>query len=99
MWTPFLAPSKQHRWGLPKTPENVTLVEYTLYFTLYILYGRVAKRAVPEDRYMQYKEARDFFKDVQQDLVTPGWPLKIQNGKELAPAVHIASRPPLSHDY
>lgn len=55
--------------------RDTTLVEYCIYFTLYILYTRIAKRNVPEDRYEQYKEAREFFKDVQQDMITPGWPL------------------------
>lgn len=72
--------------------RDITLVEYCIYFTLYILYTRIAKKNVPEDRYEQYKEARDFFKDVQQDMVTPGWPLLTDgNGETQNPGVRMWS--------
>jgi len=72
--------------------RDETLVEYCIYFTLYILYTRIAKRNVPADRYEQYKEARDFFKDVQLDMITPGWPLLVdENGETQNPGVRMWS--------
>ncbi len=81
--------------------RDITLVEYTIYFTLYTLFTKIAKRNVPEDRYEQYKEARDFFKDVQQDMITPGWPLKIDEttGEASSPGIRMSSGDPLSHYY
>jgi hypothetical protein len=81
--------------------RDITLVEYTIYFTLYILFTKIAKRNVPEDRYEQYKEARDFFKDVQQDMITPGWPLKVNEttGEVSSPGIRMNSGTPLSHYY
>ena len=80
--------------------RDATLVEYAIYFTLYILYTRIAKRNVPEDRYEQYKEARDFFKDVQQDMITPGWPLlKNACGETAVSGVRMSSDKPNSFYY
>ncbi|WP_420581952.1 hypothetical protein [Reichenbachiella sp.] len=78
--------------GTTNDTRDITLVEYCIYFTLYILYTRIAKRNVPEDRYEQYKEARDFFKDVQQDMITPGWPLLLNaDGETESPGVRMWS--------
>jgi hypothetical protein len=87
--------------GTENDTRDITLVEYTIYFTLYMLFTRIAKRNVPEDRYEQYKEARDFFKDVQMDMITPGWPLKMNEttGEVSSPGVRMNSGAPLSHYY
>jgi hypothetical protein len=87
--------------GTENDTRDITLVEYTIYFTLYMLFTRIAKRNVPEDRYEQYKEARDFFKDVQMDMITPGWPLKMNEttGEVSSPGIRMNSGTPLSHYY
>ena len=39
--------------------RDLTIVEYTVYFTIYILCSRIAKDRVSDERYAQYNEARD----------------------------------------
>lgn len=86
--------------GTASDTRDLTLVEYSIYFTLYILYTRIAKRNVPEDRYEQYKEARQFFMDVQRDLVTPGWDQRLnEEGETDSPGLRMQSGKPLSHYY
>jgi len=58
------------------TNRDATIVEYTIYFTLYILYGRIAKEKVPDDRYAQYKEAKDFFELLAADKINSHLPRK-----------------------
>lgn len=78
--------------GTEDDVRDETLVEYCIYFALYILFTKISKRNVPEDRYEQYKEARDFFKDVQQDMITPGWPLLLDDdGETKSPGVRMWS--------
>lgn len=78
--------------GTEDDTRDITLVEYCIYFTLYILYTRIAKRNVPEDRYEQYKEARDFFKDVQANAISPGWPLiEDEDGEATNPGIRMWS--------
>lgn len=61
-----------------------TIIEYTIYYTLYILHGSIAKKNVPEDRYEQYREARDFFKEVFEGNKTiPGLPLLSEGDNNL----------------
>lgn len=56
--------------------RDKTMIEYTIYFTLYILYTKGSKKNVPEDRYDQYKEAFDMFKAVfEGDKTIKGLPL------------------------
>jgi hypothetical protein len=97
----FLAINEADAGDEENDTRDITLVEYTIYFTLYILFTKIAKRNVPEDRYEQYKEARDFFKDVQQDMITPGWPLKRNEitGEVSSPGIRMNSGIPLSHYY
>lgn len=56
--------------------RDPTLVEYTAYFTLYILYTRIAKQKVPDDRYEQYREARDFFNALARGEITCRFPVR-----------------------
>lgn len=78
--------------GTVNDTRDITLVEYCIYFTLYILYTSIAKRNVPEDRYEQYKEAKDFFNDVKLDMITPGWPLLLNDeGDAESPGIRMWS--------
>lgn len=56
--------------------RDITVVEYTIYYTLYILFTKIAKVKVPADRYAQYREASDFFKAVGSDLIQSNLPRK-----------------------
>jgi hypothetical protein len=86
--------------GTDNDIRDETLVEYCIYFVLYNLFTRIAKRQVPEDRFEQYKEARDFFRDVQQDLISPDWPKKEGNlGTENNLGLRMWSGFPDSHYY
>lgn len=82
-------------------PRDPTIVEYSIYFTLYILFGSIAKRNVPEDRFEQYNEAKAFFNDIKNDKITPGLPILLDesSGKTKSPGVRISSNRPLSHYY
>ncbi|MEH0154669.1 hypothetical protein V6R21_19000 [Limibacter armeniacum] len=81
-------------------PRDITLVEYSIYFTLYILYGKVAKRTVPEDRYEQYKEARDFLVSLQKDEVHVDWPrLLDEKGEEERPLIRKGKPSTARHYY
>jgi len=96
----LFAPVSDSVAGTDGDSRDETLVEYTIYFALYILFGRIAKRKVPDDRYEQYREAREFFKDIQQDMTTPDWPLKLdENGETLSPGIRMNSDEITTYDY
>lgn len=57
--------------------RDLTIVEYTIYYTLYMLYTKIAKVKVPSDRYVQYKEAKDFFKAASEGTIQTNLPSKI----------------------
>lgn len=81
------------------TNRDATIVEYTIYFTLYILFGRIAKEKVPDDRYMQYKEAKDFFELLASDKINSHLPRK-ENvlGVEESPAIRFGSETRLGYE-
>lgn len=97
----FVAIPEADAGDLVNDTRDITLVEYTIYFALFILFTKGAKRNVPEDRFQQYEEAREFFKDVKDDLITPGWPLLVNEttGKPTSPGVRMSSGDPISHYY
>jgi hypothetical protein len=77
--------------------RNLSLLEYTIYFTLYILYSRIAKAQVPEDRYEQYKEAKEWLKAIQEDKITSTLKRKLSDDQEESPAVRFGSNPRSNH--
>lgn len=82
------------------TNRDATIVEYTIYFTLYILYTRIAKEKVPDDRYMQYKEAKDFFELLANDKINSNLPRKQDVlGNEDSPAIRFGSEKKLGYDW
>jgi hypothetical protein len=81
------------------TNRDATIVEYTIYFTLYILFGRIAKEKVPDDRYMQYKEAKDFFELLASDKINSNLPRKQDVlGAEEYPAIRFGSETRLGYE-
>ena len=53
-----------------------TIIEYTIYYTLNMLYGKQAKKNVPEDIYDSYNEAKDFFTGIfEGEMTAIGLPL------------------------
>ena len=85
-----------------KTGEsrNQALLTYTIYFTLYILYGRIAKDRVPDDRYDQYKLAKEFFYSVRDDLITTTLKRKTNDcGEDESPAVRTGGNQKNEHHY
>jgi hypothetical protein len=45
-----------------------------VYFTLFILFGRISKQQMSEARSAQYIEAREFFEAVKNDEITTDFP-------------------------
>jgi hypothetical protein len=81
------------------TNRDATIVEYTIYFTLYILYGRIAKEKVPDDRYAQYKEAKDFFELLASDKINSHLPRKQDVfGSEEQPAIRFGGETRLGYE-
>ncbi|GAB4126236.1 MAG: hypothetical protein Fur0027_07170 [Raineya sp.] len=81
------------------TNRDATIVEYTIYFALYILFGRIAKEKVPDDRYLQYKEAKDFFELLASDKINSNLPRKQDAlGTEESPAIRFGSEPRLGYE-
>jgi len=79
--------------------RDATIVEYTIYFTLYILFGRIAKEKVPDDRYLQYKEAKDFFGLLSSDKINSSLPRKRDVfGSEEQPAIRFGSKTRLGYE-
>ena len=62
--------------------RDSTILEYTMYFTLYILYSRIAKGKVPDDRYAQYTEAKEFLHALQKDEIDAQLPRLVNNQLE-----------------
>lgn len=56
--------------------RDETVIEYVIYYALYILFTKIAKVKVPADRYAQYREASDFFKSVANDTIQTNLPRK-----------------------
>ena len=80
--------------------RDATILEYTLYFTLYILYSRIAKDKVPDDRYAQYKEALHFFESLKKDEISTDLPRKVnEKGETEEDAVRFGSNAKLHHYY
>jgi IS30 family transposase len=80
--------------------RDVTIVEYTIYFTLYILFTRIAKEKVPDDRYEQYKEAREFFEMLATDKINSNLARKTTVlGNEESPAIRFGSELKLNNGY
>ena len=80
--------------------RDSTILEYTMYFTLYILYSRIAKGKVPDDRYAQYTEAKEFLHALQRDEIDAQLP-RLTNDK-LEPEndrVRFGSSKKLNHYY
>lgn len=61
--------------------RDVTVVEYTIYYTLYILYTRLSKSKVPDDRFAQYNEASKFFKALSSDQINSTLP-RVADGSD-----------------
>lgn len=56
--------------------RDETLVEYTIYLALYILFANISKSKVPDDRYAQYEEAKKFFMACSKGEIESGFPLR-----------------------
>ena len=54
--------------------RHVLIIEYMIYFTLFILFGRISKQQMSEVRSAQYMEAREFFEAVKNDEITTDFP-------------------------
>ena len=68
--------------------RNPTIIQYVIYQVLYILFGRISKTKVPDDRYEQYRESIKFFENAANDKEATTLPRKINNkGKEESPAI------------
>ena len=79
--------------------RDITVVEYTIYFTLYILYSRIAKEKVPDDRYMQYNEAKEFFNLIAENKINSNLPrLKNVLDVEESPAIRFGSNTRITHE-
>ena len=77
--------------------RDATIIEYVIYYTLYILFGRIAKDKVPADRYEQYAEAREFFRMCAEDDINTNLPRKQTIlGQEESPAIRFGSEERLS---
>jgi hypothetical protein len=74
------------------TDRHIVIIEYMVYFTLFILFGRNSKRQMSEARHQQYMEARDFFESVKNDEITTDFPrLLTPENEEQSPAVRGGS--------
>lgn len=73
--------------------RDTTILEYTIYYALYILFGKIAKSKVPDDRYAQYMEAKDFFQAASKDEINTNLPRKqtILGDKEGSPSIRFGS--------
>lgn len=79
-----------------------TIVEWTIYLTLYILYQRSSKDKVPDDRYEQYKEAMEGLKKIAKDKInTEGLPLKLdpETGQTIGDSVITGNVQERTDDY
>lgn len=54
--------------------RHILIIEYMVYFTLFILFGRISKQQMSEARSAQYMEAREFFEAVKNDEITTDFP-------------------------
>lgn len=80
--------------------RDATILEYTIYFSLYILYSRIAKDKVPDDRFAQYQEAKEFFDALRKDEISTDLPRKVDTeGKTEEDIVRFGSNPKLRHYY
>ncbi|HAI77083.1 MAG TPA: hypothetical protein DCM08_12635 [Microscillaceae bacterium] len=70
-----------------------TIVEYTIYYVLYILYNRIAKVKVPDDRFEQYTEARAFFENIRKDEIDADLPRKTPPEQQDSPIIRFGSNP------
>lgn len=68
--------------GATGSSRDLTIVEYTIYYTLYILYTSIARAKVPDDRFAQYQEAERFFKAVAEDKISTNLPRKTATDTE-----------------
>lgn len=79
--------------------RDETIIEYVIYYAIYILYSRIAKEKVPADRYMQYDEAREFFNLIADNKINSNLPrLKDVLGTEETPAIRFGSDKRLNHE-
>ncbi|MDX2304621.1 MAG: hypothetical protein NW226_17565 [Microscillaceae bacterium] len=88
-----------HEFAKAGDNRNYTLIEYTIYFIIYILYTRIAKKNVPEDRTNQYYEAKEFFESIRDDKITSTLKRKGFEGAESSPAIRFGSNKQRKHGY
>lgn len=62
--------------GATGSDRDNTVIEYMVYYTLYILYTKISKSKTPDDRYAQYQEAKKFFEGVAADKIATTLPRK-----------------------
>jgi len=78
--------------GATGSDRHQTIIEYMVYFVIYILHSRVAKQQMSESRQQQYNEARDFLESVKNDEITTDFPrLLTPENDDLNPAVRGGS--------
>lgn len=81
--------------------RNRTILTWQIYLTLYILYQRIGKDKVPEDRYEQYSSAMEGLKKVAKDKINTTLPRRLdpQTGQTLGDSVRYGNVQDLTDDY
>jgi len=86
--------------GTPDDTRDMQLVAHAIHITLYILFNRIAKNKVPEDRYELYRDAMGFLKDTAAGKIDPDLPLRTESDGTISHTpIRVFGDPSTIHDY